>query len=128
MKLSITEAARHLGISEAAVRNRLRRGSLRRSKEGRRVFVVLEGEAAKADTPAANQDRPNASNELGELLASKDREIDRLVAMLEGEKAERVQLLEALHREQSISMAAVPQKALPAPRRWRRLLGEAGDG
>ena len=124
MQVTVNEAAATLGISVDSVRARLRRGTLERKKVGRRVFVLLDPTATSRDQATTSQETSNATSELRELLASKDQEIARLVAMLEGEKAERVQLLEALHREQSISMAAVQQKALPAPSWWSRLLGK----
>jgi hypothetical protein len=128
MQVTVNEAAATLGISVDSVRARLRRGTLERKKVGRRVYVLMDPTATSRDQATTSQETSNATSELRELLASKDQEIARLVAMLEGEKAERVQLLEALHREQAISMAAVQQKALPAPSWWSRLLGKAGDG
>jgi hypothetical protein len=127
MQVTVNEAAAALGISIDSVRARLRRGTLERKKVGRRVFVLLDPTATSRDQATTSQETSNATSELRELLASKDQEIARLVGQLEGEKAERIQLLEALHREQSISMAAVQQKALPAPSWWSRLLGKAGD-
>ena len=42
MKVTIPEAAKRLRITENAVRQRIKRGNLRRLKERGRVYVVLD--------------------------------------------------------------------------------------
>jgi DNA-binding Lrp family transcriptional regulator len=56
-KLAVPEAARALGISPEAVRNRLSRGTLKSVKEGGTVYVLLETDRLRytGDTPT---DRP----------------------------------------------------------------------
>jgi tetratricopeptide (TPR) repeat protein len=92
MQVTVNEAAAALGISIDSVRARLRRGTLERKKVGRRVFVLLDPTATSRDQATTSQETSNATSELREFLASKDQEIDRLVAMLEGNP-------EAMNRE-----------------------------
>lgn len=58
-RVSVPEAALLLGISEDAVRSRLRRGTLRKEKgtDGT-VYVILNG-AARADRPPTGADQPS---------------------------------------------------------------------
>ncbi len=52
-RLTVPEAAARLGMTEAAVRGRIKRGTLRSYREARAVCVVLEG-----DAPPSNHDEP----------------------------------------------------------------------
>jgi hypothetical protein len=49
-RLSVAQAAVRLGITEGAVRSRIKRGTLPTAREGRTVYVLLGG-----STPQANQ-------------------------------------------------------------------------
>jgi hypothetical protein len=61
--VSVAQAAVLLGLSEDAVRSRLKRGTLRREKgtDGT-VFVVLDG-GVPADRPTTHVDRPTANGD-----------------------------------------------------------------
>jgi hypothetical protein len=52
-RLTAPEAAARLGITEAAVRGRIKRGTLRSYREAGAVYVVLEG-----DEPPIDRDEP----------------------------------------------------------------------
>jgi excisionase family DNA binding protein len=43
-KLTVLEAAEALGISEGAIRMRIKRGTLPSTREGGRVYILLEQE------------------------------------------------------------------------------------
>src|SRR5215210_3642308 len=49
-RLTVQQAAAHLGISEGAVRNRIKRGKLRAEREAGRVYVLLSGAASRDES------------------------------------------------------------------------------
>jgi hypothetical protein len=59
-RLTVPEAARALGISPEAVRNRLSRGTLDSIKENGTVYVLLENDMARSTTDTPN-DRPRST-------------------------------------------------------------------
>jgi len=59
-RLTVPQAAAHLGISEGAVRNRIKRGTLRAEREAGRVYVLSAG--------AASRDEPNDESQLVVVL------------------------------------------------------------
>ncbi len=61
------EAAAALGITEAAVRGRIKRGTLRSYREKGAVFVVLEG-GASAPNRDASSDEPSDQSQLIAVL------------------------------------------------------------
>ncbi len=118
-RLTVQAAAVELGITEAAVRNRIKRGTLRAEREGGRVYVVLAGAANRgepSDQSDEPRDEPSDQSELiavlREQLAAEreaNRENRRIIAVL----ASRVPQLEA------------PREAHNRPERG---LGEGGGG
>ena len=66
-RLTVPEAAAELGITEAAVRGRIKRGTLRSYRESGKVYVLLEGAASTTnrDTPT---DKPTDQSELIAVL------------------------------------------------------------
>jgi hypothetical protein len=66
-RLTVPQAAQALGITEGAIRGRLKRGTLRSHREAGRVYVVLEGSpsAVHRDQPL---DSPTDQSELVEEL------------------------------------------------------------
>ena len=50
-RLTVAQAAATLGITEGAVRSRIKRGTLPTTKEGGTVFVLLGGGASQANQP-----------------------------------------------------------------------------
>ena len=71
---TVVQAADILGITTGAVRNRLSRGTLRSTKEGRTVYVLLPADMSRdagrctADTPSGMPDASEAANDLREQL------------------------------------------------------------
>jgi hypothetical protein len=57
-RVSVSEAAALLGLSEDAVRSRLKRGTLRKDKAKDGTVRVVLGEGPSADRPMNNNDRP----------------------------------------------------------------------
>ncbi len=62
-RVTVREAAVELGISVEAVRNRIKRGTLRSvkepgKKESASVYVILDGDHARTDQPTAGRDQP----------------------------------------------------------------------
>ena len=54
-RLTVQQAAAHLGISEGAVRNRIKRGTLRVKREAGRVYVLLAGAASRDESTDESQ-------------------------------------------------------------------------
>jgi hypothetical protein len=139
--LPIAEAAVRLGITENAVRNRLKRRTLRSRKgNDRRVFVLLDptDQPPTNDRPATDQpsDQPPAtqSDQSADLRA----EVARLTGRLEGATARladrdgQIAQLRADHRAELDRLAAahaaelarlqhiIDRLAAPWWRRWFR--------
>ncbi len=71
-RLTVHEAAARLGMTEAAVRGRIKRGTLRSYREARAVYVILEG-----DAPPSNRDEPDGSTpDQSELVAVLREQLD----------------------------------------------------
>jgi len=66
-RLTVAQAATTLGITEGAVRSRIKRGTLRTAKEGGTVFVLLGGSTSAANQPT-NTGVPGGQFELLEEL------------------------------------------------------------
>jgi len=79
-RLTVAQAAASLGITEGAVRSRIKRGTLPTTKEGGTVFVLLGGSTSKA-YQATNFGVPSDQSELvAQLLdrvASLERQLER---------------------------------------------------
>jgi hypothetical protein len=116
----VGQAADQLGISEGAVRNRIKRGTLQVEREAGRVYVLLAG--------AASRDRPPDESELvavlREQLAAERQahaEARRIIAGL----VERIPAIEAPSeaRESPQTAAEEPERA-----ESRSATGGAQDG
>jgi hypothetical protein len=75
-RLTVHDAARRLGVSEDAIRMRIKRGSLAANKEGGRLYVLLDTEP----TP----DQP--SSDTTALISAKDETIATLREQLASER------------------------------------------
>jgi hypothetical protein len=86
-RLTVAQAATRLGITEGAVRSRIKRGTLRTAKEGRTVYVLL-GDG----TPQANQP-PNTGvpGDQSELVASLQDQVSYLREQLDVERQARTE-------------------------------------
>ena len=60
-RLTVQQAAAHLGISEGAIRNRIKRGTPRAERKDGRVYVLLAG--------PANHDESNDESQLVAFVA-----------------------------------------------------------
>src|ERR687884_687482 len=87
-RFNVPEAARALGISPEAVRNRLSRGTLESVKEDGTVYVLLSTDRVRhtGDIP------PDMSVESSALISAKDETIRVLTAQLEAERAASAEL------------------------------------
>jgi len=126
MEGTIAEAAKGLGITQNAVRQRIRRGSLTATKRGRRVYVAYEPTASTTADTAAKEE-PRQANELSAVLEAKLEAKDEIIANL---KEEISSLKGQLDRKDGQLEAALTvnlaQRALEAPSGswWRRLVGK----
>jgi hypothetical protein len=86
-RLTVAQAAASLGITEGAVRSRIKRGTLPTAKEGGTVFVLLGG-----STSQANQS-PNIGvpGDQSELIASLQDQVRYLREQLDAERETRTE-------------------------------------
>jgi hypothetical protein len=84
-RLTIAQAASALGITEGAVRSRIKRGTLRTTKEGGTVFVLLGDGTSQANQP------PNIGvpGNQSELIASLQDQVRYLREQLDDEREAR---------------------------------------
>jgi len=152
-RLTVAQAAASLGITEGAVRSRIKRGTLRTTKEGGTVFVLLG-----AGTPQANQ-TPNTvvPSDQSELIASLQDQVRYLREQLDAEREARTEerrrhdtvvaqltsKIPAIEGPQEASDAAKtveeePERAEPRPATavsqepvqrpwWRRMFGRRAE-
>jgi hypothetical protein len=86
-RLTVAQAATRLGITEGAVRSRIKRGTLRTAKEGRTVYVLL-GDG----TPQANQPPDTGvPGDQSELVASLQDQVSYLREQLDVERQARTE-------------------------------------
>src|SRR5918997_4413822 len=86
-RLTVPQAAQALGITEGAVRGRLKRGTLRSHREGGTVYVVLEGSPSAVhrdesvdsptDQPELVEELRRTNELLREVITTRDEEIRR---------------------------------------------------
>jgi excisionase family DNA binding protein len=70
--MTVHEAARHLGISEDAVRMRVKRGTLEAEREGRRLYVLLTDEPTTEPTDRTDE----LVNELHDRIRYLERQVE----------------------------------------------------
>ena len=89
-RLTVAQAAAALGITEGAVRSRIKRGTLPTAKEGAAVFVLLG--SASPGTSQANQP-PNAGvpGDQSELIGSLQDQVSYLRERLDAEREARTE-------------------------------------
>src|SRR5215208_3775757 len=76
-RLTIQEAAHRLGVSESAVRKRIKQGTLKREKtEEGRVLVHMESTSAPGTEEVRPPERDALISEMQERLAFLERELD----------------------------------------------------
>lgn len=75
-RLTVAQAAARLGITEGAVRSRIKRGTLPTSREGSNVFVLLGGSTSQANQ-SPNAGVPTAQAELVEALRDQIEDLRR---------------------------------------------------
>src|SRR5215210_5272897 len=149
-RLTVADAAAALGITEGAVRSRIKRGTLATVKEGRTVFVLLGG-GTSAAYQATNTSVPGDQSELIEALRDQIedlrrqrdewREQARITDRLLSAAMERIPAIEAPAPAQAPEPRESPEMAEEEPERadphpatveaqegaqrpwWRRVLG-----
>ena len=107
-RLTVREAADQLGISEAAVRNRIKRGTLTTEKESGRVYVLLAGAVNQDESTDKPTDESELVALLREQLAAERRaneENRRIIAGL----VQRIPELEAPQEPHNQAESAEPQ-------------------
>ena len=122
-RLTVPQAAAALGITEGAVRGRVKRGTLRSHREAGTVYVLLEGVSSSANRDESSDpptDRSELVAVLREQLAAERQahaEARRIIAGL----VERIPQLEAPAseateaRESPETVEEAPDRAEPRP-------------
>jgi hypothetical protein len=135
---TIPEAARILGISEEAVRGRIKRGTLKSVKVEGRTHALLDADRTRQDTDRTDAQAIRES-ESSALISALQERIDSLERQLEAERqahsesrriiaglVERVPQLEAPERPPEATEKATETEESPAPEPrgwWRRMFG-----
>ena len=120
-RLRVPEAARSLGISPEAVRNRLSRGTLNSVRENGRVFVLVDRDMVR-NTGDIPTDTPQESSA---VIDAKDEMISMLQGQLEAER----QASAELRRIVAGLVQRVPElEPSRAPQEVSRADGEASAG
>jgi len=152
-RLTVAQAAGLLGITEGAVRSRIKRGTLPTVREGGNLFVLLGGGTSVANQPphaGEPTDQPGLVEELRDRVASLERQLERrgdeterlhqIIAGLAQANAEQARTIRAIEapqeaREDPETVEEAPEGAEPRPatggaqettqRRpwWRRVFG-----
>ncbi len=79
-RLTVAQAAARLGITEGAVRSRIKRGTLPTTKDGNAVFVLLVGGTSQTNHSTKDgetTDQPELVSELRDRVASLERQLER---------------------------------------------------
>jgi len=108
-RLTVQQAAAHLGISEGAVRNRITRGTLRAEREAGRVYVLLPGSVNRDEST----DESQLVAVLREQLAAERQahaEARRIIAGL-------VERIPAIEAPASPEPSEAPSESTPQPGR-----------
>jgi hypothetical protein len=119
-RMSVVEAAELLGITVAAVRGRIKRGTLETEREGERVWVLLPPDKATGHRPATDRAADQPTYEPDTLTSVKDETIAMLREQLEAERQAHAEarrlLLSALEKIPSaIEAPSETQGSPPAP-------------
>jgi len=113
---TVAEAAALLGITEGAVRSRIKRGTLLTAREGGAVFVLLGGGTSEANQPP-NDGEPTAQSGLVEELRDRVASLERQL-MRHGDETERLhQIIAGLaqaNAEQARTIRAIEAPASEA--------------
>jgi hypothetical protein len=86
-RLTVAQAAASLGITEGAVRSRIKRGTLTTAKEGGTVFVLLGGGTSQANQPP----KTGVPGDQSELIASLQDQVRYLREQLDAEREARTE-------------------------------------
>ena len=132
-RLTVAQAATVLGITEGAVRSRIKRGTLPTTKEGAAVFVLLGGGTSEANQPPSDgvpTAQPGLVEELRDRVASLERQLER-----RGDETERLhQIIAGLaqaNAEQARTIRAIEAPASEAaeePAEDAETVDEAPEG
>jgi hypothetical protein len=93
-RLTVSEAAGVLGLTESAVRGRINRGTLEAEREGGTVYVRLSDEQS-ADTHQRTGDYPGESSALTSALEARIESLERQLTAERSSSAELRRLLAA---------------------------------
>ena len=118
-RLTVAQAAGVLGITEGAVRSRIKRGTLPTTKESGTVFVLLGGstsQANQAPNAVVPTDQPELLGELRDRIAYLERQVeeerearrraDTILAQLSAANAEQARTIRAIEAPQEATEAA----------------------
>jgi hypothetical protein len=111
-RLTVAQAASTLGITEGAVRSRIKRGTLPATKEGGTVFVLWGGGTSQANQ-APNTSVPTDQSELLEALRDQIRDLRKQLEQANERDRENRRIIAALTSR--IPAIEAPQEAAEPP-------------
>ncbi len=112
-RLTVAQAASRLGITEGAVRSRIKRGTLPTTKEGGTVFVLLGGGTSQANqAPSADVPTDQAPPELVEALRDQIRDLREQLGQANERDRENRRIIAALTQR----IPEIEAPASPEPR------------
>ena len=109
-RLTVAQAAEVLGITEGAVRSRIKRGTLRTTKEGGTVYVLLGGGTSRANQAPNTGEPTGQSPELLEALRDQIQDLrDQLEQANERDRENRRIIAALTSRIPAIEASASPE-------------------
>ncbi len=122
-RLTVAQAASRLGITEGAVRSRIKRGTLPTTKEGGTVFVLWGGGTSQANQPP-NIGVPSDQSELVEALRDQTRHLREQLEQAHERDRENRRIIAALTSR--IPAIEAPQEASESPSEATEQPGRVG--
>jgi len=123
-RLTIQEAAHRLGVSESAIRKRIKRGTLQREKtEDGRVLVYMESTSAPGTEEVRTPERDALISQMQERLAFLERELE-----VRSEEIRRRDTIIMNMTEAMKALSPPPQEASSEPRESPETAMGASEG
>lgn len=115
-RVTVQEAARHLGVSEQAIRKRVKRGTMESDKEeDGRVYVYLDSVVDDVQDEVPNPNKDALISEMHSRIESLERQLERAE---ERERENRRLLAAALERIPAIEPPRAEAESPPESREW----------
>lgn len=128
-RLTVAEAASSLGITEAAVRGRIKRGTLRSYREDGNVYVILVGDESRGES-TANRDASDGEPTDQPATDSREELVEELrgqIGYLQGIIETRDRELSEMRRLLAGALERIPEIEAPREKRDAPETASAGE-